>query len=253
MSVPIGRAVSHLNLEKGQPIAHKIKHVFSQARPCESCEESCNAFRTGSLYHIIYVCTPSNIAPEDRPSKRKLIFQPSIFRCYVSFREGITYICACEDGHANVFQMNSNKTTTFATCGVKCSPPVPEESTTETATVGFAGPRAWPPPVGLSSTPGLLTFVSSADLGDVTATWCLLIEKIHRYYSIISQIRPFQKRKMSQRALERIRNIEMSCRHQCVAVVSLGPLRWKELLLHASAYQPISMDQRLQICGQASL
>ena len=30
-----------------------------------------------------------NIAPENRPGpKRKLIFQPSIFRCYVSFREG---------------------------------------------------------------------------------------------------------------------------------------------------------------------
>ena len=31
-------------------------------------------------------------APENRPGpKRKLVFQPSIFRCYVSFREGIRY------------------------------------------------------------------------------------------------------------------------------------------------------------------
>ena len=31
----------------------------------------------------------TNMAPEDRPGpKRKLIFQPSIFRCYFSFREG---------------------------------------------------------------------------------------------------------------------------------------------------------------------
>ena len=45
--VLIGPAVSHLNLEKGQPIARKTKHVFSQ--------ESCNAFRIGSfgsLYNI---------------------------------------------------------------------------------------------------------------------------------------------------------------------------------------------------------
>ena len=32
--------------------------------------------------------TTSNITPENKPSRRKLVFQPSIFRCYVSFREG---------------------------------------------------------------------------------------------------------------------------------------------------------------------
>ena len=39
-----------------------------------------------------HVCTlpKTNIAPETRPSQnRKLIFQPSVFRRYVSFREGI--------------------------------------------------------------------------------------------------------------------------------------------------------------------
>ncbi len=30
----------------------------------------------------------TNVAPENRPSERKVIFQPSISRCYVSFREG---------------------------------------------------------------------------------------------------------------------------------------------------------------------
>ena len=29
----------------------------------------------------------TNIAPENRPSQRNFIFQPSIFSCYVSFRE----------------------------------------------------------------------------------------------------------------------------------------------------------------------
>ena len=32
----------------------------------------------------------TNIAPENRPGpKRKLVFQASIFRCYVSFKEGM--------------------------------------------------------------------------------------------------------------------------------------------------------------------
>ena len=30
----------------------------------------------------------TNIAPEIGPSRSKLVFQPSIFRCYVGFREG---------------------------------------------------------------------------------------------------------------------------------------------------------------------
>ena len=30
----------------------------------------------------------TNIAPARKPFQRKLVFQPSIFRCYVSFREG---------------------------------------------------------------------------------------------------------------------------------------------------------------------
>ena len=34
--------------------------------------------------------TNSKFAPENRPGpKRKLIFQSSVFRCYVSFTEGI--------------------------------------------------------------------------------------------------------------------------------------------------------------------
>ena len=35
----------------------------------------------------------TNISPENRPGpKRKLVFQPSIFRCYVSFGEGIVIV-----------------------------------------------------------------------------------------------------------------------------------------------------------------
>ena len=31
----------------------------------------------------------TNMAPENRPSQKEgIVFQPSIFRCYVSFREG---------------------------------------------------------------------------------------------------------------------------------------------------------------------
>ncbi len=36
-----------------------------------------------------YILPKTNIAPENRPSQKvSLVFQPSIFRCYVSFREG---------------------------------------------------------------------------------------------------------------------------------------------------------------------
>ena len=40
-----------------------------------------------------YVTLPeTNIAPENRPSQKEtIVFQPSIFRDYVSFREGIFY------------------------------------------------------------------------------------------------------------------------------------------------------------------
>jgi len=35
---------------------------------------------------------PSNVAPENRPSQKEtIVFQPSIFRCYVGFREGRSY------------------------------------------------------------------------------------------------------------------------------------------------------------------
>ena len=37
---------------------------------------------------MINTLPETNIAPENRPSKRKLVFQPSIFRGYVSCREG---------------------------------------------------------------------------------------------------------------------------------------------------------------------
>ena len=34
----------------------------------------------------------TNIAPENRPSQKEtIVFQPSILRCYVSFKEGIQY------------------------------------------------------------------------------------------------------------------------------------------------------------------
>ena len=41
------------------------------------------------LFHPTFPET--NIATENRPSQKKLVFQPSIFRGYVSFREGILY------------------------------------------------------------------------------------------------------------------------------------------------------------------
>ena len=37
----------------------------------------------------------TNIAPENRPSQKEptVVFQPSMFRCHVSFREGIVFVC----------------------------------------------------------------------------------------------------------------------------------------------------------------
>ena len=40
------------------------------------------------MYIYIYALPESKYLKIDHP-KRKLVFQPSIFRCYVSFREGI--------------------------------------------------------------------------------------------------------------------------------------------------------------------
>ena len=34
----------------------------------------------------------TNIAPENRPSQKEIVFHPSIFRCYVSFREGNPFV-----------------------------------------------------------------------------------------------------------------------------------------------------------------
>ena len=46
------------------------------------------------LYLFVKVTPPKfNIAPENRPGpNRKVVFQPSIFRCYVSFREGMFFL-----------------------------------------------------------------------------------------------------------------------------------------------------------------
>ena len=55
---------------------------------CDACDgwELCDVRLPGSL---TLPETNSEITPENRPKpNRKLIFQPCIFRCYVSFREG---------------------------------------------------------------------------------------------------------------------------------------------------------------------
>ena len=51
------------------------------------------------LHFVCFVCfrisatlPQTNIAPENRPSQKEtIVFQPSIFSCYVSFREGTSY------------------------------------------------------------------------------------------------------------------------------------------------------------------
>ena len=55
----------------------------------------------GIAFVIFVTLHETNIfAPENRPGpKRKLVFQPSIFRCYVSFREGICGICFSACSH----------------------------------------------------------------------------------------------------------------------------------------------------------
>ena len=85
-------------------------------------------------YSIIYIRTSIYACP-----KVKLVC-PTV--CSVSVCVCVCVcICAFEDGHADVFQMSTKKTATFATWGVKCSQHPREESTTETATAGFNGPR----------------------------------------------------------------------------------------------------------------
>ena len=37
---------------------------------------------------LLYTLPETNMTPENRPSEKKLVFQPFIFRSYVSFREG---------------------------------------------------------------------------------------------------------------------------------------------------------------------
>ena len=56
-----------------------IKH----RKPCYRCIE-----KTEDCGDCGCTLLKSNIAPEIGHPKRKLVFQPSIFRCYVSFREG---------------------------------------------------------------------------------------------------------------------------------------------------------------------
>ena len=41
----------------------------------------------------MFTLSETNISPENRPGpKRKLVFQPSIFRCYISLGEGIVIV-----------------------------------------------------------------------------------------------------------------------------------------------------------------
>ena len=51
-------------------------------------------FRDFSNHWSWYLPSPeTNIAPEIGPSQKEtIVFQPSIFRCYVSFREGTHFI-----------------------------------------------------------------------------------------------------------------------------------------------------------------
>ena len=50
------------------------------------------------LQFIQLTLPETNVAPENRPSQRKLVFQPSIFRCEnVSFREGTSLATYCVD------------------------------------------------------------------------------------------------------------------------------------------------------------
>ena len=46
---------------------------------------------------VWFTLPETNVAPENRPSQRKLVFQPSIFSCYVSFREGTSLATYCFD------------------------------------------------------------------------------------------------------------------------------------------------------------
>jgi len=60
------------------------------------------------IYKVLYIpggagFFPSTLAPENMPGpKRKLVFQPSIFRCYVSLREGThnrgDSLCTVDEG-----------------------------------------------------------------------------------------------------------------------------------------------------------
>lgn len=69
----------------------------------QGCEVDCHENLTTCTGHVAYsVClfkgwdihvfdisSPKHFAPEDRPkAKRKVVFQPSNFRCYLNFREG---------------------------------------------------------------------------------------------------------------------------------------------------------------------
>ena len=70
--------------------------VFVEA--CAGCVmKLCHTHRSECLIESFYdpsdyITLPkTNIAPENGPPKRKLVFQPSIFRCYVSFR-GCTFL-----------------------------------------------------------------------------------------------------------------------------------------------------------------
>ena len=51
-------------------------------------------------FHVLYTLPKTNIAPENRPSqKERLVFQPFIFRCYISFR---ACVCLQYDQHQSM-------------------------------------------------------------------------------------------------------------------------------------------------------